>query len=156
VLPTMPYKTGRKAYSVVKELVISCRSRHDGSKRWRCSSPGCEQSWGSYQAQRLLDHAIQECKFIEPDLLERASEQSCTIALGEKVAKLNREVAKSATKQSSLLSVCTKEGLRAQQTRFDFSVANFVSAAQLAPRKVDLPEFRAMISQANTQLQLFA
>ncbi|KAF8602259.1 hypothetical protein BDV93DRAFT_444591 [Ceratobasidium sp. AG-I] len=127
--------------------------------RWRCSSPGCQQSWQSYQAQRLLNHAIEECNFISSDLQERAAEQSASISLGEKVAQLDRDAISSIVptkdtggSQSSVRDICTKEGQRDKQVRFDFSVINFVCAAQLAPRKVDLPEFRTMISTANTYL----
>ncbi|KAG8715661.1 hypothetical protein FRC08_010296 [Ceratobasidium sp. 394] len=153
-----PYTTGRKGYAMVKELVIKCQSKKTGDIRWRCSSPGCQQSWKSYQPQRLLNHATQECRFIEPDLLNRASEQSSGLSLGEKVAKLDNKTspfskpAGTLNGQSSIRSLCSKEGLRAQQARFDFSVINFIAAAQIAPKKVDLPEFHTMISKANTAL----
>ncbi|KAG9077835.1 hypothetical protein FS749_010224, partial [Ceratobasidium sp. UAMH 11750] len=149
------YKTGRKGYAMVKELVIQCQSKKTSETRWRCSSLGCQQSWKSYQPQRLLNHATEECRFISPDLKQRASEQSSEISLGEKVAQLDQKAVHtsgSATTQSTLRTVCVKEGLRAQQVRFDFSLVNFVAAAQLPPRKIDLPEFHTMISMANTQI----
>ncbi|KAF8596491.1 hypothetical protein BDV93DRAFT_454747, partial [Ceratobasidium sp. AG-I] len=126
---------------------------------WRCSSNGCHQSWSSCQAQRLLDHATSECNFIDPDLQERAAEQSSALSLGEKVAQLDLDAARTSSTESgsgvqlTLKAACTKEGQRAQQTRFDFNVVNFVSAAQLAPRKIDLPQFHTMISHANINLR---
>ncbi|KAF8597429.1 hypothetical protein BDV93DRAFT_513341 [Ceratobasidium sp. AG-I] len=153
-----PYTTGRRGYAVVKELVIECRSRIEGKQRWRCLSNGCHQSWSSCQAQRLLEHATSECNLTNPDLQERATEQSGALSLGEKVAQLDLDAARTSSTesgssgQSTLKAACTKEGQRAQQTRFDFNVVNFVSAAQLAPRKIDLPQFQTMISHANINL----
>ncbi|KAG9121640.1 hypothetical protein FRC07_002333, partial [Ceratobasidium sp. 392] len=55
--------------------------------------------------------------------------------------------------QTTLHAACKKEGLRAQQVLFDLSLVNFICAAQIAPRKIDMLEFHSMISKANTQLK---
>ncbi|KAG8694473.1 hypothetical protein FRC08_008466 [Ceratobasidium sp. 394] len=162
------YTTGRKGYDVTKELYIKCRSKQKDSIRYRCLSKGCQQSWTKPQAQRLFNHIRHECRFVDPELLERVLEQAARISVGQKAAKLNgegsdldddsdsgAETPKASTSgtQTTLRAICTKEGIRAQQVNFDLSVINFICVAQIPPRKVDLPEFHTLISKANTTLK---
>ncbi|KAG9083469.1 hypothetical protein FS749_006003 [Ceratobasidium sp. UAMH 11750] len=146
------YTGGRRSYAIVDELIIKCKSTKTGDTRYRCSSDGCQQSWASRQPQRHLAHAIEECRFIDEELRERAAEASDALAPGSKVAKLdsakvNRRAGKSASSQGqpSVASFVTLEGRKAKQTRFDLAILNFVAAAQLPPFKLDLPEFHARV-----------
>ncbi|KAG8706755.1 hypothetical protein FRC09_002240 [Ceratobasidium sp. 395] len=168
------YTTSRKGYSITKELFIKCLSKKTNKLRYRCSSNGCQQSWSSAQPKRLFSHFTNECQFVDPDLLERVSEQAAKISLGQQAIELgadnsedqsdseNSDVDSAPTRskslsnvttQTTLHAVCKKEGLRAQQVHFDLSLVNFICAAQIAPRKIDMPEFHSMISKANSQLK---
>ncbi|KAF8593834.1 hypothetical protein BDV93DRAFT_460199, partial [Ceratobasidium sp. AG-I] len=126
---------------------------------WRCASLGCQQSWASRQAQRLLAHAVEECRFIAPDLRERAAQSADELSLGKKVEKLDAIQQSShggstkSTCQPSVAPVVSTEGRKAAQIRFDFNLVNFRSAAQLAPSKIDIPEFHTLVSHANLNLR---
>ncbi|QRV97932.1 hypothetical protein RhiJN_25951 [Ceratobasidium sp. AG-Ba] len=154
VVQDKAHTTGRPGIAIVDELVIACRSKAKGDLRFRCSASGCEQSWASRQPQRVLNHATEECPFIVLDLLERAAEQSDRLAPGTRVKKLSQaprsgthqESSAVAGTQPSVETFALNEGRKAKQVRFDLAVVNFASAAQLAPNKLDLPEFHAMIA----------
>jgi hypothetical protein len=152
------YKTGRHSIEIVNELVIECVALSTGKTRWRCSSPGCQQSWASRQPQCLLAHSMEECRFIDPVLRERASDAASAVSPGAKVEEL--DAAKDSQEprptgsasQPSVSSTVSTEGRKATQTRFDFNLVNFLCAAQLAPSKIDIPEFDILVSQANINL----
>ncbi|KAG8779902.1 hypothetical protein FRC12_023728 [Ceratobasidium sp. 428] len=167
------YTTGRKGYTITKELFVKCRSKKTNKIRFRCSSNGCHQLWSSVQPKRLFSHFTNECQFVDPDLLERVSEQAAKISLGQQAIELGaddsedqsdtddsdvdsaptRSKSLSNGTQTTLHAVCKKEGLRAQQVHFDLNLVNFICAAQIAPQKIDMPEFHSMISKANSQLK---
>ncbi|KAG8697572.1 hypothetical protein FRC09_007774 [Ceratobasidium sp. 395] len=151
------YTVGRRGYAIVDDLVIDCEKISTGARRFRCSSEGCQQSWASRQPQRVLAHAIQKCNYIDEDLRQRAAEESDGLAPGSKVAKLDSAKASQGTgkptnAQPSVASLVVSEGRKAKQIRFDIAVLNFVSAAQLPPFKLDLPEFHAMIAETSSTL----
>lgn len=151
-------KVGQPGYAIIGELVIKCVTRSTGKRRWRCSAPGCQESWASRQPQRVLSHATEECRFTLPSLRDRALAQSSKLSLGHQVEQLNaaavRQVSESTgtTSQPSVLSIVSAEGRSAKQTRFDLHIVNFISVAQLPPSKVDSPEFHDMIHEANPHL----
>ncbi|QRV97083.1 hypothetical protein RhiJN_25102 [Ceratobasidium sp. AG-Ba] len=154
------YTTGRRGYLIIDDLLIECETISTGAQRYRCSSKGCRQSWASRQPKRILGHAVQECNFIDQDTRELASQQSDELSLSKKVAGLDAaKTGKAPSKSSrphsqpSVASLVTLEGRKAKQIRFDLAVVNFVAAAQLAPFKIDLPEFHWMIAEANSMLK---
>ncbi|QRV82866.1 hypothetical protein RhiJN_10882 [Ceratobasidium sp. AG-Ba] len=153
------YTTGRRGIAIIDELIIPCKSKSLGNIRFRCSSPGCHQSWSARQPQRILNHCAEECRLINPDLRERAAEQCHALAPGTRVRELDLAFASNSTLSAStgsgfsqpsvLVSVAT-EGRKAKQLRFDLALVKFAAAAQLAPNKLDLPEFHTLISLAGS------
>ncbi|KAG9089193.1 hypothetical protein FRC06_001673 [Ceratobasidium sp. 370] len=153
------YRGGRRPYAIVDELIIKCKSSKTGDTRYRYSSDGCRQSWASRQPQRHLAHAIKVWQFMNTELRERASEASDVLAPGSKVmklesAKVNQRAGKPAEARSepSVASLVTLEVRKAKLARFDFAILNSVAAAQLPPFKLELPEFHALIVEANPNL----
>ncbi|KAG9125517.1 hypothetical protein FRC07_007281 [Ceratobasidium sp. 392] len=75
-------KTGRPGYPIVDKLVIECVTQSTGQRRWRCSAAGCQESWASRQAQRVLSHATEECCFIDAELRTASLDQSGKLSPG--------------------------------------------------------------------------
>lgn len=144
---------------IINELVVECITISTNKRRWRCAASGCQQSWASRQAQRLLAHALEECRFIHPELRGRAAKVAAGLSLGAKVEKLNtfqqpsRSESTKSNSQPSVASLVSTEGRKSAQIRFDFNLVNFISAAQLAPAKIDIPEFHILVSQSNLNLR---
>ncbi|QRV99077.1 hypothetical protein RhiJN_27096 [Ceratobasidium sp. AG-Ba] len=133
------YTTGRRSIAIIDELIIPCKSKSLG------------------KPQRILNHSTEECRFIDPDLRERAAEQCHTLAPGTQVMALDHALNSNTTLststgngslQPSVFGSVTTEGRKARQLRFDLALVKFTAAAQLAPNKLDLPEFHSLISVA--------
>ncbi|KAG8750264.1 hypothetical protein FRC12_012964 [Ceratobasidium sp. 428] len=151
-------KKGRPTYEVVDKLVIECVSQSTNQRRWRCAASGCQQSWASRQAARVLSHATEECRSMPPELRDAALAQAGKLSPGHEVDKLNAAIATQVSQpcesgsQPSVQALVLAEGREAKQTRFDLSLINFISVSQIAPRKVDLPQFHELITLANPRL----
>lgn len=156
----LPARTGGVGHPrdlLAHELAIRCYTKSTNALRFRCSQPGCCQSWSKHlQPQRVINHAINECKGISSELKELARKQSAQSAPSAKAEALGSiesdgdgESTAASRTDGSLLAMARAGGREALQIRADEKLVTLICDAGLAYKILDRDSWKEWVLTLN-------
>lgn len=162
-------RNGRPTAEILDRYTQKCKSKSEGSTRFRCKLSGCLESWAAPRnGVRVLDHIASSCPSATQDDKDAANKHLSSTALAAQVEDMDERSERStiSSRKSgginesevvsgtpSVAAIVRREGVEQLNTRFNSAVLRFICAGNLPPSIVKLREWHDMISIANSVLK---
>ncbi|KAF8594791.1 hypothetical protein BDV93DRAFT_565082 [Ceratobasidium sp. AG-I] len=136
--------TGRARHELLDKLTVPCHSIvNPTQKRYRCSGVGCWHSWAAPRAStRVLKHAYNECKGLNPELRPEVERRSAFLSLARKVQDHRKDTESGTTVE---ISQDNPEAQRQKEEKVNHALLKWICDRMIPPSAVDCFRWRELM-----------